>query len=731
VSSSSKWMAFVLAMTSVALLVGTTSAGAAVMPEVRDGKLIVKGDDENDGILLTVIGTKIAVNGDEIVDADGTAEIVVEAGGGPDHVEAIGLPLGSYKSLLVSGGDGNDTIAGGSVDGDAINGDAGNDTLFGGKGKDMVFGGEGNDVMIWNNGDGSDEDFGEEGDDTTQINGNPSAENFSYGRAQRAGWVKLAREADPEGNFGGFVVEALETEHLVVNGGAGSDSFEPTTPGLVALTQLTVNAGEGTDTLAGGDGADVLKGDQGNDTIIGGAGDDEIFGGEGNDKMLWSNGDESDHIDGGIGFDAIDSTGAEIAETYTYEAAAGRVLLKQSAGAAESEIDFTAERLLVDSLGGDDSFAQAGTEPLAPLTAIVIIAGTGEDTISGSDGDDILEGRAGNDRLSGGEGTDILVGEEGNDVIVWNNGDGDDEDFGEEGVDTAEVNGSPGVDDFTYQPAERPAWVRLERAANDDGEGAFIETLGFEHLVVNGGAGNDSFEATAPGLAGLTRLTVDAGEGDDTVNGGDGADLLDGGDGSDVLDGHDGDDQFLARDQRSDVVRGGAGDDSARTDELTIDAVSDVEHIDATQPQMEQPPVAPPPMGPPAVAPPRLEPPADTVAELPKLGKAVVAESGKRLVAKVQVSCPATETGGCRTTLSLRTAKAVRIGSTRRVLLLGSKFLTLAAGGHATASIRLSARVFTLAQDGKLPARIRLSSTDAAGNTATRTVAVVLRVPRP
>jgi hypothetical protein len=70
----------------------------------------------------------------------------------------------------------------------------------------------------------------------------------------------------------------------------------------------------------------------------------------------------------------------------------------------------------------------------------------------------------------------------------------------------------------------------------------------------------------------------------DSLVGGAGNDTLTGGGGSDLLDGQVGEDRLLARDSHGDLVRGGAGSDSAQTDAITIDAIDGVETIDATPP---------------------------------------------------------------------------------------------------------------------------------------------------
>src|SRR5262249_8684139 len=69
-------------------------------------------------------------------------------------------------------------------------------------------------------------------------------------------------------------------------------------------------------------------------------------------------------------------------------------------------------------------------------------------------------------------------------------------------------------------------------------------------LIVNGGAGNDTIDASAV-VAGSISLTINGGTGNDTIIGSQGNDILHGGDGNDTLTGGTGDDQ----------VFGDAGDD--------------------------------------------------------------------------------------------------------------------------------------------------------------------------
>jgi Ca2+-binding RTX toxin-like protein len=560
---------------------------------------------------------------------------------------------------------------------------------------------------------------------------------------------------------------------IVVNGGDEADSLDAGALAATNYKSLEFNGGEGNDILLGGQSlalpGDHLNGDGGNDRITGFKGPDVVVGGTGDDVMIWNNGDGNDSNDGGEGNDESvfnGSTGAVGDEiTVTPEAPAGRVLLKRTVPTV-IEIDILAERVTFNGLEGNDK--AAGAADLASRTTLTLNGGIGNDELAGGDGADTINGEAGEDKLSGGAGADtisgaagndevragdggdqvsggeendVLAGEggddrllgdkgadtanggEGDDVIVWNNGDGTDKISGGTGFDRAEQNGSAGAvgDQFKLVPSGTTA--TFERTNLVPFKVEFVPAVageanaGIELDAVNGGIGDDTF-AVSPGLKGLV-VAADGGPGNDVLSGaeepdsllgGGGNDMLNPGAGNDLVEGQDGNDQILARDNAADVIRGGAGTDSAQTDGITVDSVEGVENLDAT-----------------AIP---AKPSPDTKALLPKLGKVKVTHSGAKLLVRVPLSCPAAETGGCRTTVTLETAKAVNLGAVRAVLVLGSTTVNLAAGHSATATIRLSAGVSALARSGKVAARILLASSDAAGNSASHSVAAGLRIPR-
>ena len=92
----------------------------------------------------------------------------------------------------------------------------------------------------------------------------------------------------------------------VADGGQGSDLMA----GGAGNDRLS--GGNGSDVLAGNAGDDTLNGGNGNDALIDGLGSDTLFGGNGDDlffatqaQLLGGSGTDTDHFDGGAGFDTL------------------------------------------------------------------------------------------------------------------------------------------------------------------------------------------------------------------------------------------------------------------------------------------------------------------------------------------------------------------------------------------------------------------------------------------
>jgi len=225
-----------------------------------------------------------------------------------------------------------------------------------------------------------------------------------------------------------------------------------------ALPAANLFGGNGNDTLTGGSGADQLFGQADNDTLLGKGGNDQLFGGDGNDQLtggngddqvfgeagndtiIWNPGDDSDLNEGGDGTDTIQVNGGNGTEVFTATPNGTRVRFDRITPAPFTLDIGTAENLVVNMNGGDDTFT--GSNGLASLIKLTVDGGPGNDTITGGDGDDTLTGGDGDDVIIGGRGTDRLIGGAGNDTFVWNPGDGNDVVEGQDGTDTMQFNGA-------------------------------------------------------------------------------------------------------------------------------------------------------------------------------------------------------------------------------------------------------------------------------------------------
>jgi Ca2+-binding RTX toxin-like protein len=409
--------------------------------------------------------------------------------------------VGTVEEVQLIGSDGADTINTSLYAGKAIlQGNAGNDTLIGGASIDTIDGGDGDDNITGNLGN----------DTLTGGIGND--------RLVEAGNVNLTLTNATLAGLGTDVLSGFEQAQLT--GGIGNNVINAST----FLGTVTLDGGDGNDTLTGtaqndiltgGNGIDTLNGLAGNDTLSGGAGNDTLNGNDGNDRL--DGGTDSDRLFGGNGDDtAIGNLGN----------------------------DFVFGEAGIDTLYGDlESTASTVSDGIDTVDG-----GLDDDKLFGGGAADTLQGGAGNDTLKGGEGNDTLKGGAGNDALFGENGNdqlhGDDFDDGTNG---SAVNGND----------------MLDGGNNDDtlfGRGGADTLLGGSGLdTMDGGAGNDNLNG------GASNDTLRGGAGDDILSGSLGDDLLLGGLGNDRLFGNDGLDRLFGED--GDDFMDGGKDNSA--DQLT------------------------------------------------------------------------------------------------------------------------------------------------------------------
>jgi Ca2+-binding RTX toxin-like protein len=421
----------------------------------------------------------ILVNGSAVPIAGGTPTVantgLIQAfGQGGNDTIALDESNGALPRANLFGAAGNDALTGGSG-GDFLFGQSGNDTLNGRGGFDFLFGGADNDVltggddddqmfgeagkdrMIWNPGDDSDLMEGGSGDDTAEVNGGNGAEVFT---ATANGTRVRFDRVDPAP----FFLDIGTTENLVVNMNGGDDSFSATGD-LAALINLTVDGGAGNDTILGGNGNDLLLGGDDNDFIDGQQGNDIAFLGAGDDTFQWDPGDGSDTVEGQDGTDTLLFNGSGGAEIFEVSANGEWVRFTRDVGNIVMDLN-EVERIDVNALGGPDTIIVNDLSGTNLTEVNVNLAGTPGGTTGDAQADTVIT-----------NGT--------NDADI---------------IDVFGAGSSVAV-------AGLSALVNISNAegANDT-------------LVVNGLGGDDRITATTL-PAGVMKLTVDAGAGDDTVFG--------------------------------------------------------------------------------------------------------------------------------------------------------------------------------------------------------------------
>ena len=266
-------------------------------------------------------------------------------------IDASAFTLGS---VVLNGGDGNDTLIGTS----------GDDTLDGGAGIDRVRqtarGNQAFDANT-NRATGAGSDLWTSIEELHFIgNGNAA---MTLDASQFNGNVTLDGGAGHDVLMGG-------SRNNVLNGNAGNDML------FGGNRDDMLSGGAGNDLLEGRDGNDVLKGEAGNDTLRGGSGDDRMFGDEGRDILFGGSG--QDLMNGGGGNDVLSGEDGHD----TIDGGAGGDAISGGSG----------DDVLTGGLGND-----------------TILGGSGADVLRSGGGADYLSGEAGNDRFIA-SGSHIILG---------------------------------------------------------------------------------------------------------------------------------------------------------------------------------------------------------------------------------------------------------------------------------------------------------------------------------
>ena len=315
---------------------------------------------------------------------------------------------------------------------------------------------------------------------------------------------------------GNDTVNVSAMQDATIYGGIGDDSITGS-----PLADL-IYGGSGNDTIVSLGGDDTVYGDEGDDTITGGTGNDNLFGGDGSDRFIWNNGDNSDVVEGDEGVDVQivnGSTGAT-GDAFVLRTKTGdqtRAFFERT-----NLVPFTidmgkVEQVDINSLAGGDT-VEVRDLFTTDVRQVNVDVGAQAETDAVT-----VQGRT----VADGVSLTALAG-----GIVNIAGLAYD-------VNVASLNSPIDADTLTFNANEGDDLV----FASDGLNAIFGTTLAnVNHLVINGGEGNDS-------LTGFGQLNGNAG--DDMLVGGAYAQTITGGDGADQLYGGGGDDQ----------LNGGAGED--------------------------------------------------------------------------------------------------------------------------------------------------------------------------
>ena len=352
-------------------------------------------------------------------------------------------------------------------------------------------------------------------------------------------------------------------KRVSINGGDGNDTI------IGSAKNDVIDGGAGDDFIKGGSGSDNISGGGGNDKSLGGSGNDTISGGAGNDNCAGQAGDDvlvgdegDDKLDGGVGTDTIKAEGFDGYKLIVDQSTGNGTLRPAdsiSAGIGRDNVygieaaDLTGNnnanlikvsgliRATLNGLGGDDTLTASGNRSNNAVT--VLNGGDGNDylasapygadaTIDGGAGDDVV--RLGGLRRSkvgqffGGSGDDTLSAGVAEPTTFL--------------TDTA----------LTMEPFGHPIVVPVSSFevvklfAPNYSDGVTIDASAFSGDVEL--VGGDQRVGSGDGD------TLIGGLGNDTLTGNGGSDSLVGNAGNDVFNGNDGRDIIVLRSRDIDIL---------------------------------------------------------------------------------------------------------------------------------------------------------------------------------
>ena len=245
---------------------------------------VLQGTPNNDTFTITGSNTTgagaddqilyLALDGNDNITIDGsvTKKVVVLGGKGNDIINASAATV----SVLLDGGEGNDTLIGGVAD-DVLIAGPGTNALVGGNGNNRFVGG-GNDTMIG----GVNSDYYEVHFSTVVLEDLGGIDTIDLTGAQSGVQLNLSN-----------------------NTGSPQPVFAGSTLALTGLFEKLIGSQYGDDLTTNTSGTDI-DGGQGNDRLVSGASGTKLSGGDGDDTFVLNN--AAGTFDGGTGNDNVSGT---------------------------------------------------------------------------------------------------------------------------------------------------------------------------------------------------------------------------------------------------------------------------------------------------------------------------------------------------------------------------------------------------------------------------------------
>ena len=318
-----------------------------------------------------------------------------------------------------------------------------------------------------------------------------------------------------------FTGTATPANNSITLKGLGGDDIMKATPAAEAVALITLDGGDGNDTLN----ADAI-----------------LLGGAGNDTFIVPYGINT--IDGGTGFNTIQVDGTNGPDTINVTQGAGTVDLSVN-GVTSTNTVSNIQLINVAALAGNDIVTLSGSGTINTYVyagdgsdnvnatglaaSVSLYGGVGDDTLIGGSSVDYIDGGDGFDHIHGGLGNDFIEGGSGGDHIFWFDGDGFDEIDGGDGDNMLSVYGSTTTANAFNVYVDPEFTIGFIVTINGATSG--LDTSGIQGVDLNGGSQADSVvvgDLTGSTLRDLSILLGGDSVFGDTVvlNGTNGSDLI-------------------------------------------------------------------------------------------------------------------------------------------------------------------------------------------------------------